>query len=378
MIDRDELLELLTTEDIINIMKDLGTDYITVPSDDNQLYFRTVCHQGNKYKLLFYKDSKLFHCLTECGIISIYDVIMGAKHCEFREAFTYILDFKGIKNTHKRKKGINIREDNNDLDFLNRHLYKPNQVNINLPYYDENILNFFDDYFPSSWIEEDISEEEMDFFGIKMWLSQLRAIIPHRNLEGKLIGIRCRNFLQQYIDEGKKYMPITIQNLTYKYPTGLSLYGIYENKDNIKRIKKVIIFEGEKSVLKYGSYYGRNNNIALATLGTTIHLYQRKQILDLGVNEVIFAYDKQYIFDLINKGDKKSIKEYNAYIKKMIKAFKLFSGYCVFSIIYCDNDETLDYKDSPIDKGKEVFEFLNKNRITIYNVEELEECLIEV
>ena len=381
MITREELLKLLTVEDIIEIMKDLGTDYKTVPSNNNQLYFRTVCHCGNKYKLLFYKDSKLFQCLTECGTISIFDIIMGAKDWEFKKAYEYVLNFKGITNNSsvRTSKGITIGKiELEDTEFLEKHLSRIEDKHIELPTYDKGVMRLFSNYYPSVWEDEGLSVEEMEVFDVKMYFNQMRAILPHKNVNGDLIGIRGRAFFQKDIDDGKKYMPITIQGLTYRHPTGLTLYGLYENINNIKRLKKCIIFEGEKSVIKYGSYFGRESNIALATLGTNISSYQRKTIVDLVVEEVIVAYDKQYMFSLIEKGDKKAIKEYNGYIKKMIKIYKLFCGYCNLSIIFCDNDEDLDYKDAPIDKGKERFIELRDNRITIEDISELESELIEV
>lgn len=383
--DRDNLLEILTIDDIIRIMEELGTDYRQDKNNDNQLYFRTVCHGGHKYKLLFFKDSKLFNCLTEDGTISLYDVVMGALQCEFQEAYQYLLKFKGVSNHYSKGKGLlnKGKKELQDFEFLEKHLYKLNKTNIELPTYNEKVLDIFDNYYPDVWEDEGLSPTEMQVFGVKMYFNQMKAILTHRDLRGKIIGIRGRSFFQRDIDAGKKYMPITIQGLTYRHPTGLSLYGMYENIENIKRIKKCILFEGEKSVIKYGSFYGRNNNITVATLGTNISLYQQKMILDTGVNEVIIAYDKQYQFNLIEKEDKNSldvksaIKEYNAYIKKMIKMYKLFSNYCTLSIIYCDNDDELEYKDSPIDKGIEIFNKLYSNRIIIENVEELEEALID-
>jgi hypothetical protein len=384
-VDRDSLLEVISTEDVVSIMEDLGTDYIKNKTNDNQLYFRTVCHGGEKYKLLFYKDSLLFNCLTEDGIMSLYDVIMGALQCSFVESYQYLLNFKGVKNQFSKGKGIinrNKREIE-DLEFLERHLSKLNKKDITLPTYDNSVLNIFDNYYPSIWEDEGLSPQEMQHFGIRMYFPQMKAILSHRNLDGNIIGIRGRSFFKRDIDAGKKYMPLTIQGLTYRHPTGLSLYGLYENIINIKRIKRCILFEGEKSVIKYGSYYGRDNNIALATLGTTISLYQQQAILDMGVQEVISAYDKQYLFKLIESEDKdsivvqKAIKEYNAYIKKLIKMYKLFCNYCTFAVIFCNDDITLDYKDSPIDKGKEVFSELYSNRVVIESIEELEEELIK-
>ena len=375
--DRDSLLEKITTEDVIEIMSQFGTDYIKSKTG-NDIYFRTICHDGKKHKLLYFSDSKMFMCLTECGSLSLYDVIMYSQGYTFSEAYTFLCKFKGISSTSKRAKGLVVKEDNiDDFEFLERHLYTTGKNNIKLPTYDDTVISVFDDYCPTQWCEEGLLEEEMKVFNIKMYFSQMRAVLIHRDLNGKIIGIRGRSFNRLDLENGKKYMPLTIQGLTYRHPTGLSLYGAYENIENIKRIKKAVLFEGEKSVIKYGSYFGRNNNIALATLGTNISTYQRDMILEMGVNEVVVAYDKQYLFSLIEERDEKAIKEYNNYIKKLIKIYKLFANYCNMSVIFCTNDDDLEYKDAPIDQGKETFERLYRDRIFIDNFEMLESELIK-
>lgn len=377
--DRDELLELVTSDDVIGLMGQLGSEYNSGLNNGNEIIFNSICHNSDSHKLYYYKDSKVFHCYTHCGTMSIYDLIMTILNCRFEEAFRYLAKFKNVSLVNNKGVGLRLQRDKiNDLEFLNRHLYKPIKKEILLPTYDKRVLNVFDDYYPSVWEEEGLSPEEMKFFNIKFYFNQYKAIIPNYDINGRLIGIRGRTFRDYELKKGYKYMPVTIQKLTYRSPTGCSLYGIYENQDNIRKYKKAIIFEGEKSVIKYGSYYGREKNISLATLGTSMSKYQRDMILNLGVTEVVIAYDKQYVFELIDQNNKKSIIEYNAYIKKIMKIFKLFNSCCRVSFLYCLDDETLDYKDAPIDKGKEVFTELFNNRIIIDNIEELEDEIIEI
>ena len=64
MIDRDELIESLTDEDIIGIMKKLGAVQKENHNNDNELLFTSICHHSNSYKLYFYKDSRLFLCFS--------------------------------------------------------------------------------------------------------------------------------------------------------------------------------------------------------------------------------------------------------------------------------------------------------------------------
>jgi hypothetical protein len=376
--DREELLELVTTEDVIEIMKDLGSDTYKIDNQQN-LYFLNVCHysDNHKHKLHYFPNSKMFMCYTCCGSMSLYDVIISCKGVDFREAYKYLCEYKNISTHKKMRIGIQKRaEENQDLNFLKFHLYKKDKPTIQLPTYNSYILNIFDDYIPMSWYKEGIDEKVAEHFNIRYYINQNKGIIPHYDINGNLVGIRSRNFFQHEVDSGKKYMPITIQGLTYRYPMNFNLYGLYQNKENIRKFKRAIIFESEKAVLLYASYFGQENNIALASSGMTISLYQRDLLLSLGVEEIIIAYDKQYQLDLIHSEDKttKAWKEYEGYIKRLIKISNMFIDYCNISIITCWDDR-LDYKSAPIDHGKETFQELYKERYYVNDIEELREMI---
>ena len=237
----------------------------------------------------------------------------------------------------------------------------------------------FDDYIPLSWYDEGIKDEIADIFQIKFYINQNKAIIPHYDINGNLVGIRGRTFFKHEIENGKKYMPITIQNLTYKYPMSFNLYGIFQNQDNIKQFKKAIIFESEKAVMLYSSYYGQENNISIALCGMSLSLYQRDLLLSLGIEEIIIAFDKQYQIELIDDENidknSKAWKEYENYIKRLIKISEILMPYCNVSIIVCW-DFRIGYKDSPIDCSKKIFEELYRERYYIDDLEELREMII--
>lgn len=363
--DRDELMELVTTEDIIEILKNLGSDNpIKDRNNDNILHFLTVCHGGDSHKLYYYIDSKFFKCYTSCGSMSLYDLIMSTNNIDFAEAFKYLCKFKNITNFSQKKKGLQKKEVvNKDLDFLRLHLYKKEKSMIKLPSYNKYILNMFDDYLPISWYKEGIKDEIADIFQIKFYMNQFKCIIPHFDISGNLVGIRGRAFLQYQVNSGKKYMPISIQGLTYRYPIQYNLYGIFQNQDNIRKFKKVILFESEKSVMLYGSYFEQENNIALALCGISLSLYQRDLLLSLDINEVVIALDRQYdLNDLENK-------EFENYRKTILKITRTFSNYTTVSAIL-DFEGLLGYKDSPIDQGMEIFKVLYKNRFDSAEIEE--------
>ena len=76
----------------------------------------------------------------------------------------------------------------------------------------------------------------------------------------------------------------------------------------------------------------------------------------LKVNEIVIALDKEYTDWRTEKA-----KKYKKHIEELCHKFK---NQATFSYIW-DYDNVLEEKDSPFDKGKEVFEYLYKNRIKI-------------
>lgn len=370
----DEILELVTTDDVIKILDNLGSQVARKDSEGN-IYFQTVCHGGDSHKLHYFVDSGVFSCYTACGTMSLFDVIMNANNWEFIDALKYVASLKG-RSLNKRKVGLQTSSYiNEDIEFLNIHLNSFKKLNAKLPIYDPKIMDFFDDYYPEEWNNEGITEDIAKYFGIKFYFQQGRVIIPHHNISGDLVGIRGRSFLKHDIDAGRKYMPVIIQNKIYKHPTNFNLYGIYQNNGNIRKIKRAVLFEGEKSVLKYGSYYGQNNNISLATLGMTFSIAQREILLNCGVEEVTICFDKQYMVEYLDKKNTKEYKEFERYIRNLAKIASMLIGYCNVYVVLCWGD-LIDYKDAPIDKGKEIFEELFKNyRYLISDVDEIMELI---
>ena len=79
-------------------------------------------------------------------------------------------------------------------------------------------------------------------------------------------------------------------------------------------------------------------------------------LLDIGVKTVTIALDKQY--------RSQDDKEFNIYVNQVKKIARLFLPYCTVYVIY-DRHGLLEYKDSPSDKGSEVWWRLWKDKIQI-------------
>ena len=334
-IDLNLLIESLNDEKIKAILKPLGI----TPSieNDNEMIFKTYCHNlsGGSDKLYYYKNSHLFVCYTECGTMNIFGLlkklfILRGMSASFKEVLQYIIDLD---------LDLTIEQTNAVKDWLNSFKLKPHSSieDENFNILNEQIFNRFlykEEYF-KLWIDEGIDYAAIQRFHIGYDPIQNAFIIPNYNHEGELIGIRGR-FLNE--DAPAKYAPIYYGNKVLRHQTMKTLYGYNENCAAIKRYKKVILFEGEKSVLKMDTIYGPEKNFSVALCGKNISQYHIELLNKLDVEEVIVAFDADY----------QDFDELARIRDEYIKRCSLLKKFFQVSIIL-DRNFKLNYKDSPID-----------------------------
>ena len=387
MLDRNEVLNMVSTEDVIDILTELG-DGTYKKSGENLCFSTYNCHFGDSpYKLFYYPESKMFKCYTCNESKSLFDIIGGLLNLSFSESYKWLCNYKGVKNTRQQFRGLKSRDsENKDLEFLKIHSFKPTQNEIILPKYDDRILRNFDKAIEESWYEEGINDEEvLDKFEILYNYYDGSMIIPYFSEDGiHLNGIMRRSFNKEDVDNGRKYMPLEWNRVTYKFNKRLVLYGYHENKENIDKLHKCILYEAEKSVLKLSCYKGLENGIGLGLGGMNLSKQQLQLLLKRDIDEVCIALDKQIQTDLIDKQEDteevvKAKKEMNVYIDKIKKIYVLLCNYFTVTVILDwtkGEDSLLDYKSSPIDHGEQVWDYLYENRYVIDSKESLEELYI--
>ena len=206
------------------------------------------------------------------------------------------------------------------------------------------------------WLDEGITQEVLNFAKVGYYLGGDQITIPHYDCRGRFVGLRGRALCQQEAELFGKYRPLRINNILYNHPLGANLYGLNWAQDNIKSMKKVIVFEAEKSVLKYMSYFGINNNIAVATCGSSLSAYQVQLLLDSGAEEIILAYDRQFK----EIGDDEFLK----LKKNLLNTREKYKNIVKVNFIF-DKNKITGYKDAPIDKGANTFLQLFKERIVL-------------
>lgn len=369
-----KILEKVTEEQVLQIIEDFGAKPYKIK--DNEIWFQTICHGGDSHKLCYFRDSKEFYCYTNCGKMNLFSFIMKVKECNFAEAVKFLKIKLGISGRTGLQQNsqvvLEIENDINEKEQLMNFSQPQDFIETPLNIIDDKILNYFEDVYYTGWIDEGITIETMQKHNIKWYGLENHIIIPHYDVQGNLVGIRRRTLQEREILEGNKYMPEIIQGITYNHALNFNLYGLDKNKSAIKRDKKVIIVEAEKSVLLSDSYYG-DNSIVVATCGFNISNWQREMLINLGVNEVILGFDKD--FDprqFEGKQDENDLqyKKYLNYCDRIIKFSNAFQQDCYVSVLW-DEYGLLELKDSPFDRGKEVFETLFKHRIKMDDVEDI-------
>ena len=357
-ITKQDIFESITLEDVKNFLESLGVSKIVVNENKNYIVCPTICHNpiesAESMKLYWYQDHKIFRCYTECDesmtIFKLYQKFIKVnenKEVSEEEAIRYVA--KCLNHLIQEQTPI---EKKIDIDF---EKYQFDKNIPQLPAYSSALLGCFTHYYHPLWLKDGIKKEVMDKFKISFSISQNKIIIPHFDIDGRLVGIRGRALNEEDIALGK-YRPIQIGTTTYSHQLQFNLYGIYEHKKGIIARRQAIIAEGEKSVMLDDGYYGEFSN-CVACCGSTFNKYQISMLTDiLGANEIIVALDKEY-----DDWRSPRAKKYREKIEKMCRRY---TNQASFSYIW-DYDNLLNEKDSPFDRGKEVFEKLYKSRIKI-------------
>lgn len=366
-LDKDKIKESLTDEEIKLILHSLGSKD---PIEGNQ--YQTVCHGGEKHKLYYYEESKMFHCYTSCSEnMDIYEVVIRS-HSEkgitltFYQAIQYVANKTGKHYRTDNSKGNQVNHLVDDWNWMNR-LKKKEKINPDIPVVSENILDVLINLPHEIWLKE-ISYETLMKFEVGYYCRENRIVTPHRNIHNDLIGLTGRALNQEDIDNGKKYMPITIENKLYSFPTIFNLYGLNKTQYAIKRLKKAAIFESQKSVMKCEDFYG-NDNFSVATCSSNISNYHRDILLSLGVEEVFICSDK-FRGRKENETEEIYAEKLIDYQEHLLKLAKKFSPFVRVYILW-DFNELLEDKESPSDRGKFTLEKLMKEKFEVSTKDEV-------
>lgn len=361
--NKNEIKDSLSIENIFELLVDFGGE----PEYSNfGILSSTICHnppgEGSR-KLYFYSNSNLFKCFTDCDrYFDVFELVIKVAKIQWDKDFNLNDSIKWIAKRFNISGEI-IEEDEyktlEDWKIFNNYdriqQVETKNKNIILKEYNPIILTRFNyDIKIQPWLDEGISQEALNKSIIGFYPGGDQITIPHFDENNRLIGVRGRTLCAEEAEIYGKYRPLRVNQILYTHPLGMNLYGLNWSKNNISLMKKAIIFESEKSVLLYGSYFGWDNNISVACCGSSISTYQIQLLIEAGAKEIIIAFDRQ--FQEIND------KEFQRLKRKLLQIGSKYKSYVNISFMF-DKNMITNYKSSPIDHGPEKFLQLFKERI---------------
>lgn len=203
--------------------------------------------------------------------------------------------------------------------------------------YPESILYEYQNCYNQKFLQDNITFEAQNKFGIGYDIESQRITIPIRNEYGDLIGVKGR--ANWNVDENEpKYL--------YLIPCAMSstLYGYCQNYQYLS--DTVLIFEAEKSVIQCYSY-GIKNCVALGS--NSINPKQCKILMELAPSKIIFMLDKSLDGE-ITKRNAKILSSYT----------RMFDT----QILWWDwHSSNLPEKASPSDYGADILQSILNNEI---------------
>lgn len=366
--DKQEIKNALTVENISELLDEWSGEPQITPFGIIAL---TICHhrptERGSRKLYYYANSGLFKCFTggcEDPTFDIFQLVIKImknyynKDYSLYDAILWIANrfgFAGQDSFHQ------VEATESDLIFSEYNRLDTIKIDkiekISLKEYDADILNRFHyDIVIKPWIDDKIDKSIMQYNGIGYYPGKEQIVIPHYDIDNRLIGIRGRTLAREDAELYGKYRPLLVNKQLYNHPLGMNLYNLNHSKDNISILKKAVVFESEKAAMRYQTEFGIENDISVACCGSNLSAYQIYLLKQVGVEEIIVAFDR----DFQEIGDARFNQIKNNYIRLHNK----YKNEVLLSFIF-DKEMITKHKSSPIDEDKDKFLYLFKHRILL-------------
>ena len=328
--DKDQLRELCDAFDLVEYVE--STDELKRNGDEYSMH--CPCHKDDNPSMYLNKTQNNFYCHSCRRSGGPLQWFMQVEGLSFPQAVEKLQQLTG-KEIRKTETASSFSFFKNVQSIASK---KPKQIGREIlpaDYYEQFAVV---EHEPHEWIEEGISEEMIRRFDIRIDTKTNRIVYPVYDNHDNLIGVKGRTRFENYKVLGiKKYSNYTKVGSTNYFQ------GMHENRANIQSQKSAIVVEGIKSVMKI-SGWGFDNSIAAET--ACINDEQIKILLEMNLNEVTIAFDKDVDW------------------KQVVAEAKKFSRFMNTFVVY-DKRNLLDEKESPCDKGEDIWRQLYSERIKI-------------
>jgi len=311
--------------DQVNIAEYIG-QYVQLEERNGELWGLSCFKEEKTPSFSVNPEKNVFKDFSSGKSGNIINFIMKYHSCGIADAINILKDWLGITEDISYSTLPIVKE-------LRKYKPKSYPVKKNHIYLDSYEFNKYETIPIQSWNDEGITDEICRKYQIQYDPRKLCITIPVWDNDGRLINILCRTTDSEW--EEKR-----IPKYVYRYKLGELdfFWGWHQHLEAIKKTNQVILVEGTKSVLKL-ELMGYENSVALLTshLGDE----QLKVLVSHGF-DCVFMLDKN-----VNPRTDPNIQQ----LKRFCKVF-----------IAEDRHNLLGSKDSPCDKGKQVFEQIYMGR----------------
>lgn len=325
-----DLEELIQSVDIVEFI----SQFVDLTQKGEEYWGLSCFKEENTPSFSVRREPPFFYDYSSGLGGNLWTFVKSYYHCSNKEAAEIIKSYAGVsdenfkatahlrattdckryrrKNESKKVSGGTLLPD----DYMNRYEINKEKMSV--------------------WEREGISPDAMKDFVVRYDGFSNRLVYPIRNSEGKIVNVGGRTLNPFWKENGER-------KYTYFFPWGTLnvIYGLFENREYILKKKEIILFEGAKSVLIANSWGIKNTG---AILTSHLNPSQMKLLAKLGLR-VVFALDKD-----VRIKDDKHISRLKNYVN------------CEY---IWDRNDLLESKDSPVDKGKAVFESLYNERLKL-------------
>lgn len=285
-----------------------------LPDHDNNTSLRVVLNES--------LSTSMFSISYNGDLIGAIQEIKG---WDFTTTFAYMKALFGVGNSIQQSQTTSLIEEYRQFAKYGTVVQgKENKK------YDNSYLSCFIPMPHKSLIEEGISPDVIKQFNICYDPERDRIIFPHYdwNDENNIVGIQGRTILDS--DTAKLLGVPKYWNYIDGFSKSNNLYGFQQSKSNLAKSNMLILFEGEKSVLKQFTYKrGKGYSVALGN--HNVSEIQRKFIIRNTPEdcEIVIAFDEDVMFGenggeeyLKQVADKFSNFRRVSYIRPPVNIFK--------------------------------------------------------
>ena len=327
--DREQIKELC---DRFNLFEYIDENYEVARYGD-ECMVHCPAHVDKNASLAVNTKTNEFYCHSCHAGGGPIQWFMKIEKLSFQQAVDKLSDLTGVevKKTYKPS-SLKFFNELKSIDEMQFYVPPERQI-LTLDYYNQ--FEIPPDGEPAEWITEGISQEMIRKYDIRLDTKGNRIVYKVYDNDDNFIAVKGRTRFANY-----KLLGIT-KYINYQRISKTDyLQGMHENRNNIIKSGECIVLEGIKSVMKIDSF-GYSNAVAIET--SVLNDDQARILIKLGCHDIVFAFDQDVSF-----GD--ALKSANK-VKQWTNCYIMY-----------DRDGLLQQKDSPCDRGKEIWDRLYKER----------------